>query len=73
MGRRVWENTANAPLPRREYTKRSDYQVMRRLNSHILTDDGWVHEQDNEKIVVEEDGEYVLVEEKGRNTYKAGR
>lgn len=70
-GKRVWENTADAPLPRREYTKRSDYQIMRRANRHEITDWGWLHEQNNEKIVRTELGNRTLVEEKGRNTYKA--
>ncbi|MEO1259699.1 MAG: DUF6607 family protein [Bacteroidota bacterium] len=69
-GKKVWENTSNAPLPRRDYSKRSDYQIMRRTNGHIIHDWGWVHEQDNQKIVLSEDGEKVLVEEKGRNTYR---
>lgn len=70
-GKRIWENTADAPLPRREYTKRSDYQIMRRANRHEITDWGWLHEQNNEKIVRTEVGNRTLVEEKGRNTYKA--
>lgn len=68
-GRQVWENTADAPLPRREYTKRSDYQVMRRKNRNIVTEQGWVHEQDNEKVVLDASGEHTLVEEKGLNIY----
>ena len=31
-GKHYWENTTDAPLPRREYTKRSDYNVMKRTN-----------------------------------------
>lgn len=70
-GKKVWESISNAPLPRRDYSKRDDYQIMRRTNGHVMHDWGWVHEQDNQKIVVNEDGsETVLVEEKGRNTYR---
>ena len=33
-GKSFWENTIDAPLPRREYTKRSDYNVTVRRNRH---------------------------------------
>lgn len=69
-GKRYWENTTDAPLPRREYTKRSDYNVMRRTNRHQITDYGYLHEQDNEKIVRSEAGDQLLVREKGYNTYR---
>ncbi|MEM9822243.1 MAG: DUF6607 family protein, partial [Bacteroidota bacterium] len=69
-GKSVWVNTADAPLPRREYKKRKDYQVMRRTNSLHIKDWGWIHEQDNEKVLVKADGsEEIIVEEKGKNTY----
>ncbi len=69
-GERRWENTSDTPLPRREYKKRSDYDLLRRTNGLIITDWGWIHEQDNQKIVLTEEGEKLLVEEKGRNTYR---
>jgi hypothetical protein len=68
-GKRTWENTSDTPLPRREYKKRSDYDLLRRTNGLIITDQGWIHEQDNQKIVLTDSGEQLLVEEKGRNTY----
>jgi hypothetical protein len=68
-GRHYWESMADSPLPRREYTKRSDYNVMQRTNRHILTDYGWLHEQDNFKIIREETGDSILVAEKGLNKY----
>ncbi|TAD99021.1 MAG: hypothetical protein EAZ97_09880 [Bacteroidetes bacterium] len=68
-GRHFWENTTNAPLPRREYTKRSDYQVLKRRNRHEITDFGWVHEQDNQKNIRNSSGEKLLAQEKGMNTY----
>ena len=68
-GRDYWESTADAPLPRREYTKRSDYNVMRRTNHHEIRPDGYVHEQDNDKIIRTEAGDQLLVSEKGLNTY----
>ncbi len=65
-----WENTSDAPLPRREYTKRHDYNVMKRTNRIYPTGTGWVHEQDNQKIM-RSDGvaDVYLVGEKGYNTY----
>lgn len=68
-GQSYWESTTDAPLPRREFSKRSDYNVMQRTNRHALLDDGWIHEQDNLKIVRSDEGDEVLVEEKGKNIY----
>ncbi len=70
-GKYYWENTADAPLPRREYTKRNDYNVMQRTNRIIVSESGWVHEQDNKKLV-RKDGvsDSYLAEEKGFNIYK---
>jgi len=68
-GKHYWESVADAPLPRREFTKRDDYNVMQRRNRHILTDYGWLHEQDNLKIVRENGNDTVIVEEKGLNKY----
>ncbi|MVM35836.1 hypothetical protein GO755_37820 [Spirosoma sp. HMF4905] len=69
-GRDYWESTADAPLPRREYTKRTDYNVMRRTNHHEIRPDGYIHEQDNDKIIRSEAGDQLLASEKGLNTYK---
>ncbi|GAB3999321.1 hypothetical protein GCM10028807_49200 [Spirosoma daeguense] len=69
-GRDFWESTVDAPLPRREFTKRSDYNVLRRTNQHEISPDGYVHEQDNEKIIRSESGDQLLVAEKGLNIYK---
>ena len=68
-GRHYWESDADAPLPRREFSKRSDYNVMARRNRHEITDYGWVHEQDNKKVIREEGTDVVLASEKGWNTY----
>ena len=70
-GKSYWESTANAPLPRREYTKRRDYNLTVRRNRHEITKDGWIHDQDNDKIIRKEGQEDVLLaQEKGLNTYK---
>ncbi|GAB1856515.1 hypothetical protein MHTCC0001_13500 [Flavobacteriaceae bacterium MHTCC 0001] len=70
-GKSYWENTTDAPLPRREYTTRSDYNVTERGNRHEVTDYGWLHDQDNKKIVREAGkDDVVIAKEKGYNTYK---
>ena len=69
-GKSYWENTTSAPLPRREYTKRSDYNLTMRGNRQEITDYGWVHDQDNDKIIRKTGKVDVLIaKEKGFNTY----
>lgn len=69
-GKSYWENTTPAPLARREYTTRSDYNMLLRGNRHEITNYGWLHEQDNSKVIKEEEKEDVLLaKEKGYNTY----
>ncbi len=72
-GRHFWESTADAPLPRREFTKRSDYNVLRR-HSHIETNaNGWYLEQDNEKIIRDANGnDKLLCWEKGMESFTKG-
>ena len=68
-GRHYWESTADAPLPRREFSKRKDYNVMVRRNRQEITDYGWLHEQDNQKVIRDQSGDQLLASEKGWNTY----
>jgi len=67
----AWESDlTRRPLPRREFTKRSDYQALDVVNRHTLTPAGWVHEQDNTKVVLRADGtEQALAREHGINSY----
>ncbi|MFD0990304.1 DUF6607 family protein [Mariniflexile jejuense] len=69
-GKSYWESTTDAPLPRREYTTRSDYNVTVRTNRHEIVKNGWIHDQDNDKVI-REDGkaDVLLAKEKGYNTY----
>lgn len=70
--RSAWESGETwRPLPRREYTKRGDYGVLVARNRHTITPDGWVHEQDNYKLVIDDKGNpvKVLVHETGLNVY----
>lgn len=57
------------PLPRRDMTTRSDYHVMVGQNRHVLTPNGWVHEQDNTKIDLRGPSQ-ALVRELAVNTYQ---
>ncbi|MEE4350120.1 MAG: DUF6607 family protein [Pacificimonas sp.] len=65
-----WQPPAEwRPLPRRDMTTRDDYHAMDAVNRHALTPTGWVHEQDNAKVVL--DGTpHVLTREIGVNTYQ---
>jgi hypothetical protein len=65
-----WENTTDAPLPRREYSTRNDYNVLQRTNRIIVTDTAWTHEQDNLKVL-RTDGaaDKAIAQEKGYNIY----
>nr|WP_070958431.1 DUF6607 family protein [Hyphomonas sp. Mor2] len=58
------------PLPRRDMTTRDDYHAVDAVNRHVITPWGWVHEQDNSKLMLNA-GPQVLVREVGVNTYKA--
>jgi hypothetical protein len=70
-GKSYWEDTTPAPLPRREYTQRSDYNMTMRSSRHEIVEEGWIHSQNNDKILVEENKENVLVaQEVGYNVYK---
>ena len=69
-GRTFWKNATSAPLPRREYTQRSDYNITRRINEIEIVKNGWIHNQDNDKIIRDVNGtDYLLAQEKGYNTY----
>ncbi|MCH2102249.1 MAG: hypothetical protein MK209_10050, partial [Planctomycetes bacterium] len=60
------------PLPRRDATKRDDYQVVMCRNIHTITASGWLHEQENSKLVLDENGDpdRILVLEHGTNSYE---
>ena len=70
-GKSFWENTSYAPLPRREYTKRNDYNIMIRGNRHEIVNYGWIHDQDNKKVIRDnkQNKEYKIAAEKGFNKY----
>jgi len=68
----VWDGaSAWRPLPRRERSVRSDYQVLAGRNRLTVLPTGWVHEQDNEKLAL--DGSAVAASrarELGVNRYE---
>ena len=68
-GKSYWENTTDAPLPRRERTIRDDYNVLNRGNRVELTKSGWIHKQDNIKIF-RDTTDIIIAKEVGYNTYK---
>lgn len=58
------------PLPRREYTRRSDYNALAVVNRHTLTPNGWSHEQFNTKVLRGADGsQQEIAREFGFNDY----
>ena len=76
----AWVHTANTsiwtsrlstrPLPRREYTKRKDYDLLMVTNRHVITPEGWVHQQENSKLVSREGKRKFLCMERGLNQYR---
>jgi hypothetical protein len=63
------------PLPRREWSVRSDYQVLVGSNRHTITPTGWVHEQQNNKLALADNGlpratDPVVAREFGYNRYE---
>lgn len=58
------------PLPRRDATTRDDYHAIKAVNRHVITPEGWVHEQDNAKLVLDRGAPYALAREIGVNTYR---
>lgn len=63
------------PLPRREFSVRSDYNVLAGVNRITINPTGWVHEQDNIKMVVDGNGKEIakdpyLTRETGLDRYE---
>jgi hypothetical protein len=63
------------PLPRRESSVRSDYQVLEGTNRHTILHNGWVQEEENYKLQLAANGERAqgmpyLAKELGVNRYE---
>lgn len=70
-GQPTWTSDRSwRPLPRREYSKRDDYNAINAENRHTITPLGWTHEQDNSKVLRRADGSKVLAREFGFNDYR---
>ncbi|MCG8508751.1 MAG: hypothetical protein MI741_05930 [Rhodospirillales bacterium] len=59
----------NRPLPRREHTKRDDYDILQAINTHIVTDNGWLHRQENRKLDTSNSEHPIIALETGLNPY----
>ena len=57
------------PLPRREFSTRDDYDVLVGINIQTITPTGWVHEQNNKKVVLNKN-QKVLAKEVGIARYE---
>jgi hypothetical protein len=70
-GRVAWTSGQTLrPLARRDAIRNPVYNRYSCINRHVLSPNGWVHEQDNDKIG-ERDGQSVtFVHEDGYNTYE---
>jgi hypothetical protein len=70
LGTSSWTSEpTRRPLPRREYEKREDYDYLLGTNRHTLTTNGWVHTQDNRKVVDRDGKKFALGFETGLNQY----
>ncbi|GAB3283764.1 DUF6607 family protein [Parahaliea aestuarii] len=71
-----WQSdTTWRPLPRREFSVRDDYDALAGTNRHTITPTGWIHEEDNLKLVLAGRGEPAtgqpyLAREAGFNRYE---
>lgn len=64
------------PLPRREYSVRSDYDLLEGYNRHTVTRTGWVQEEENWKLAVDDNGKPLaknpyLAKEEGLARYQS--
>ena len=67
----IWEGDDGwRPLPRREHSVRDDYQVLAGRHRLTVLPTGWIHEQDNLKLVLAESGTRPLARELGVNRYE---
>ncbi|VVM08390.1 hypothetical protein MAMC_02100 [Methylacidimicrobium cyclopophantes] len=60
------------PLPRRELSRRSDYDLQRSVMHQLVGGGGWILEEENDKVRRSETGEEVLARELGVISYRKG-
>jgi hypothetical protein len=72
-GKHFWEGVNDAPLPRREFSNRDDYNVMRRHSRmEVFNDGSWALIQDNDKVIRKNGVDKVLVSERGLEKFTKG-
>lgn len=70
LGISTWTGSETArPLPRREYSKRDDYDHILGTNTHTIGANGWLHFQNNVKVVTRAASPTALAHETGLNQY----
>jgi hypothetical protein len=67
-GVKEWACKSWSPLPRREGV-REDYGVLERGNRHLITENGWIHLQENRKLIVKDGVVKPIAAELTVNTY----
>ncbi len=68
-GKSTWIGEAWRPLPRREFSVRDDYQVLKGRDEITLVPNGWVHFQNNSKLQLGKK-QTILGQEIGVNRYE---
>lgn len=64
----IWtSDSAPRPLPRREFSVRDDYQILRGTHKITIAPQGWTHLQNNEKVTLKGD---VIAQELGFSRYE---
>ena len=71
-GMSVWRcEPTERPLPRREFSKRDDYDLLWAIDEITIVPNGWVHQQNNQKAVVDGKGAMTFIgKEIGVNRYE---
>ncbi|MGD9897171.1 MAG: DUF6607 family protein [Candidatus Methylacidiphilaceae bacterium] len=60
------------PLPRREVSRRSDYDLLRSVMHQLVGSEGWILEEENDKVSRDQTGESILARELGVISYRKG-
>lgn len=71
-GLHTWKSDPSIrPLPRREFSKRSDYNILNGVHEISITPNGWIHTQQNRKVNLPAIGKRQIVgQEYGINRYE---
>ncbi|MFD2255161.1 DUF6607 family protein [Luteolibacter algae] len=70
LGISTWRGAdTRRPLPRREYSVRDDYDYLLGTNTHTVSGTGWLHFQDNLKVIDRGNPSKAIAHETGLNRY----